>query len=323
MLGFVIRRLAVSALLIAALLTLVFFLAHAAPGDPLQSYLRPDMDPAFIAQLRARFGFDQPLPVQYFKWMRSFLLDFDFGMSVSRQRPVRDLIAQSLPRTLQLAAWALLVRCVLGAVLGVIAAVRRGTAADTGLRLGALLFYSVPSFWLGLMLILVFAWQLRWLPSGQVGSLDHAMLTGLARGWDSVQHLILPVFVLGAGGAASMLRFVRAGLLEALTQEYVRAARARGLSERRVVLRHALRNALLPAVTLVGLSIPGLVGGAVVIEHLFSWPGMGNLTIEAIGQRDYPVIMATTFVSGVVVVLANLLTDIAYGWLDPRVRLES
>jgi peptide/nickel transport system permease protein len=138
-----------------------------------------------------------------------------------------------------------------------------------------------------------------------------------------VQHLILPVFVLGAGGAASMLRFVRAGLLEALTQEYVRAARARGLSERRVVLRHALRNALLPAVTLVGLSIPGLVGGAVVIEHLFSWPGMGNLTVEAIGQRDYPVIMATTFVSGVVVVLANLITDVAYGWLDPRVRLES
>ncbi|MFQ5599543.1 MAG: ABC transporter permease [Candidatus Krumholzibacteriia bacterium] len=323
MLAFVLRRLVVSVLLILALLTLVFFIMHLAPGDPLAIYQDPDIDPRMIEQLRHQFGLDQPLLVQYFKWMRAFLLDFDFGISVAKHRPVAQLLADAIPNTLRLASWALVVRLLVGVALGIVSAVRRGGKADVGLTVGALVVYSMPTFWLGLMMILVFGFQLRWLPAGQMESLDHASLAWAARLWDSTRHLILPVFVLGIGGVASTVRFMRASLLEVLSQDYVRAARAKGLEERSVILKHALRNALLPIVTLVGLSVPSLVGGSVIIEHVFSWPGMGRLTIEAISQRDYWVIMATTFLSGVMVVLGNFLADVTYSLLDPRIRLES
>jgi peptide/nickel transport system permease protein len=322
MLAFLIRRLLTSALLVLALLTLVFFVIRVAPGDPLDSYLEPDVDPRMIETLRTRFGFDEPLPVQYVRWMRNVLVDFDFGISISAQRPVRELVAQALPNTLRLGFWALCVRFVLGIALGTWAAMRRGRS-DAGLRVSALFAYSVPGFWLGIMLILAFAWKLRWFPPGQMQSLDHASLAWSARLLDDARHLVLPVIVLGVGGAASTLRYMRAGLLEVLSQDYVRAARAKGLREHTVVMKHAMRNALLPVVTLLGLSLPGLVGGTIVIEQVFSWPGMGTLTLDAIAQRDYPVIMATTFLSGAVVVLGNLLTDLTYAALDPRIRLES
>jgi peptide/nickel transport system permease protein len=323
MLTFLIRRILLAALLVLALLTFVFFVIQLAPGDPLQGYADPEMDPQLVTQLRTQFGLDQPVAQQYLSWMRSFLLEFDFGISLAKRRAVRDLVAGALPNTIRLAAWALLVRVLLGVGFGILAAVRRGRAADVGLSVGALLVYSVPAFWLGVMLILVFALQLKWLPPGQMVSLDHASLGFAARAWDSARHLMMPVFVLGIGGAAATLRFTRAGMLEVLSQDYVRAARAKGLKERTVILKHALRNALLPVVTLVALSIPALIGGTVVIEHVFSWPGMGKLTIEAISQRDYPVVMATTFLSGVAVVISNLLADVTYSLLDPRVRLES
>lgn len=323
MLAFVVRRLLLSAFLILGLLTLVFFVSHLAPGDPLQSYANPNVDPETIEHLRQQFGLDQPLHVQYTRWLRSFLLDFDFGISVAKRRAVRDLVFEALPNTVRLAVAALAVRFFLGVSLGVVAAVHRGGKRDWGLGLGALLIYSIPSFWLGLMLLLLFAWELKWFPAGHMQSLDAASLPWLQRFLDASWHLVLPVFVLGVGGAASTFRFVRAGMLEVLSQDYVRAARARGLSERRIVLHHALRNALLPVVTLMGLSIPALLGGTVVIESLFSWPGIGRLTLEAIGQRDYPVIMATTFLSGATAVLGSLLADLAARRLDPRIRLEA
>lgn len=323
MLAFLIRRLLASALLVVALLTLVFFVIRVAPGDPLDSYVQPDVDPRTIEMLRSRFGLDEPMPVQYVRWMRNVLVDFDFGISIAAQRPVRELVAQALPNTLKLGFWALCVRFLLGVGLGTWAAVRRGHLSDTGLRISALFAYSVPGFWFGIMLILVFAWNLRWFPPGQMHSLDHASLPWSAQLLDAARHLVLPIVVLGVGGAASTLRYMRAGLLEVLSQDYVRAARAKGLCERTVVMKHAMRNALLPVVTQLGLSLPGLVGGTIVIEHVFSWPGMGTLTLDAIAQRDYPVIMATTFLSGVVVVLGNLLSDLTYAVLDPRIRLES
>lgn len=323
MLAFLLRRILTSVLLVLALLTLVFFVIRIAPGDPLETYLEPDVDPRLIETLRARFALDQPLHVQYVRWLRAVLLDFDFGISVSSQRPVSEMVLRTLPNTLRLGFWALAVRFALGVGLGAWAAVRRGRAIDHALRLGALVVYSLPAFWLGVMLILAFAWNLRWFPAGQMQSLDHASLGWFAALWDDARHLCLPVVVLGVGGAASTLRFMRAGLLDVLSQDYVRVARAKGLRERTVVLKHAMRNALLPVVTLLGLSLPGLVGGTIVIEHVFSWPGMGSLTLDAIAQRDYPVIMATTFLSGVVVVFGNLLADLTYAALDPRIRLEA
>ena len=206
MLAFLVRRIFSAAILVFALLTLVFFIIRIAPGDPLDSYLEPDVDPQMLETLRTRFGLDQSMPVQYVRWMRAVLVDFDFGISVASNRPVHELVAQALPNTLRLGLSALLVRFVLGIALGVWAAVRRGTLADTGLRVIALFIYSLPGFWLGIILILLFAWNLHWFPSGQMQSLDHASLGWTARLGDDLRHLFLPVMVLGVGGAASSLR---------------------------------------------------------------------------------------------------------------------
>jgi peptide/nickel transport system permease protein len=270
--------------------------------------------------MRQRFGLDQPLPVQYLSWLRSTLLEFDFGLSITRQRPVSELLGQAIPHTLRLTCLALLVRILGGCALGIVAATRRGSW-DRSITLGSLFVYSMPTFWLSLMLLLVFAFQLRWLPAGQISGLDRESMSTMAAFWDSLRHLILPVFVLGVGGMASTARYMRASMLEVLRLDFVRTARAKGLSETAVVWRHALRNALLPVATLVGLSIPSLVGGAVVVEYIFSWPGMGQLTLQAIFARDYPVIMATTVLSGVLVVVGNLVSDLLYSWLDPRIDL--
>ena len=323
MLVFLARRFIASALLIVGLLTLVFFVVHAAPGDPLQSYVQAETDAATIATLRRQLGLDQPVPVQYLRWLRSFLLEFDFGTSITRRQEVRSVVLDALPHTLRLGVAALALRLLIGITLGVLAALHHGRRTDVGLGLGALFFYSIPSFWLGLLLLLLFSFELGWLPSGAVHSLDAHRLGWHARVWDGLRHLVLPVIVLGLGGAASTFRFMRAGMLDVLSQDFVRAAHARGLRRRTVVLRHALRNALLPVVTQVGWSIPALLGGAVVVESLFSWPGIGRLTVEAIGQRDVPVIMATTFVAGATAVLGSLVADVLACWLDPRVRLEA
>lgn len=322
MLVYVARRLIGAAFLILGLVSLVFFVVHLAPGDPLLRYVSPEVDPRSIEIMRQKFGLDLPVYQQYVRWLRLTLLEFDFGLSITRQRPVAELLVQAIPNTLCLASLAMLVRLIGGCALGIFSAVRRGGWWDRGITLGALLVYSMPTFWLSLMLLLLFAFHLRWLPAGQMHDLDHQQLSLLQGAGDSLRHLILPVFVLGIGGVASTARYMRASLLEVLELDYVRTARAKGLPESQVVLKHALRNALLPVATLVGLSIPSLVGGAVIVEYIFSWPGMGQLTLQALFARDYPVIMATTMLSGVVVVLGNLISDVLYTWLDPRIQLE-
>ena len=320
MLAYVTRRLLGAMLLLFGLVTIVFFVVRMAPGDPMLRYISPEVDPQSIELMRQRFGLDQPLPIQYLNWLRSTLVEFDFGLSITRQRPVTELLRQAIPHTLRLTCLALLVRIVGGCALGIVAATRRGRW-DRSITLGSLFVYSMPTFWLSLMLLLLFAFQLRWLPPGQISSLDHDSMSTAAAFSDSLRHLILPVFVLGVGGMASTARYMRASMLEVLRLDFVRTARAKGLSERAVVWQHALRNALLPVATLVGLSSPSLVGGAVVVEYIFSWPGMGQLTLQAIFARDYPVIMATTVLSGVLVILGNLVSDLLYSWLDPRIQL--
>jgi peptide/nickel transport system permease protein len=322
MLRFVVRRLLVAALLVVALLSVLFFIVRLLPGDPLAHALTEESGPEDAAVLRHELGLDAPLLVQYGRWLAAWLLRGDFGTSFAARRPVAALLRDTLPNTLVLAGLALLLRFTLGVVAGTWAALRHGTRTDRALVMSALVLYSIPAFWLGVMLQLVFAYTWHWLPPDSRQSLDAATLPFLARGWDLLRHLVLPVCVLGLGGVASTARYMRASLLETLSQDHVRAARARGLSERAVLLRHALRNALAPIVTLLGMSLPALVGGALVVETIFSWPGMGRLAVSAVGARDYPVILATTFLSAVLVVAGNLIADVACSLLDPRVRLE-
>jgi len=314
------RRLLGAVFLLFGLVTVVFFVVRLAPGDPMLRYVSPEVDPQSIELMRQRFGLDQPLPTQYVAWLRSTLIDFDFGLSITRQRPVVELLQQAIPNTLRLTLLALVVRLVGGCLLGILAATRPGRW-DRVITLLSLFVYSMPTFWLSLMLLLVFAFHLQWFPAGQMVGLDHSRMSFFESMADTLRHLALPVFVLGIGGMASTARYMRASMLEVLSLDFVRTARAKGLAERAVIWKHAARNALLPVATLLGLSIPSLVGGAVIVEYIFSWPGMGQLTLQAIFARDYPVIMATTVLSGTLVVLGNLVSDLLYTWLDPRIQL--
>ena len=318
MVRFVLRRLAIAAVLLVGLLTLVFGVLHALPGDPADRFLDPDADPEAVLHARRALGLDAPLPVQYARWLQAFFLQHDLGQSFATHRPVAAMLREAVPNTILLAGTALAVRLLLGIALGTWAAVRRGRAPDRAVLLTALVLHSIPAFWLGAMAMLLFVFGLGWFPPSGMQSLDHEHLSAGARVTDTLHHLVLPVLVLAAGGIASTARYVRASVITAMAHESVRTARARGLPERRIVLHHALRNALVPVVNLIGLSLPALVGGALVVETLFAWPGMGRLAFLAVATRDYPVLLATTWLSAVLVVMGSLLADVAGAMLDPR-----
>jgi peptide/nickel transport system permease protein len=321
MLLFTLRRLVTSALLLWGVVTLTFLLVHVAPGDPIDLMVDPSSGPTEIASLRRVYGLDRPVPEQYARWLGQVLRG-DFGVSLRQHRPVRDVIGDALPRTLQLAGLAFLLDLALGTALGVLGAVRRGSFLDRTTTLTSLAVYSMPSFWLALMLQLLFAYKLQWLPSTGTGEIPFSLGTFWPWLASTAQHLLLPLVVLGVAGAAGTARFMRSSMLEALAQDYVRTARSKGLGPARVVLKHALRNAAIPLVTLAGLSLPMLLSGAVVTEWIFAWPGMGRVTVDAILSRDVPVILATTLLSGSLVVLGSLLADLGYAWLDPRIRVR-
>lgn len=319
---YVFKRLLQAIPLLVGIATVTFFIVHIAPGDPMDVYMekqyRKEVDPSVIEALRHKYGLDQPLPVQYVKWLRN-LAHGDLGESFRYRRPVSELIKERVPYTLQLTVLALLLGAMLGITLGIISAVKQYSALDKSLTVGSLVFYSMPEFWLAVMLVLLFAVNLRWLPTSQTRSLDYELFSLPEKVLDRVRHLILPVFVLGVASAAGTARYMRNQLLEVLSQEYVLAARARGLSERAVILKHALRNALIPIITIYGLELPFLLGGAVLIEKVFAWPGMGLLAVEAIEARDYPIILATSMIAAVLVVIGNLLADVIYAVVDPRI----
>jgi peptide/nickel transport system permease protein len=325
MVRFIIKRLLQAIPLLLGIATITFFIVHMAPGDPMDMYLEPRMhqqiDPEVIETIRRKYGLDQPIHVQYFKWLGN-LAQGDLGESFRYRRPVTSLLGERIPYTLQLALLALLFDAVIGIALGILSAVRQYSLVDKSVTLGSLLIHSIPGFWLALMLVLAFSVNLGWFPTSQTRSLDYEMLSWSGKILDRLWHLALPVFVLGAASAAGTARYMRNRLLEVLSEDYVFAARARGLKERTVIFKHALRNALIPIITIFGLALPFLLGGAVLIEKVFAWPGMGLLAVEAVNGRDYPVILATSMIAAVLVILGNLLADVTYALVDPRVSYE-
>jgi peptide/nickel transport system permease protein len=320
MAAFAVRRLGASMLLILIVLTLTFFLIHLAPGDPSLLIDKPDVSPEYRQSMRAYWDLDKPIPVQYVLWLKSIIVRGDWGVSIEHRRPVAELLRDRIPATILLAGVGVILQYSLGLILGIAAARRVGARADHLLRAGSLMLYALPVFWTGLMALSLFSYRLHWLPGGLMHSIDAAQLGPAARILDLARHLILPSLVLAAAATGATVRFTRNSLLEVLGHDYIRTARAKGLTERRVVWVHALRNAATPLIQLVGLSLPFLLSGSLVVEVVFSWPGMGRLAWESVLSRDYPVILATTALSGILVVAGNLIADLSQAVLDPRVR---
>lgn len=325
---YIVRRLLGAIPLVLGIATIIFFLVNLAPGDPTLLLLSPGVTGDVIQQMRENFGLDQPVHIRYVKWMGAMLTG-DFGYSFSHSRPVLDVLMDFLPNTLILSAAALLVAFLFGIVLGTIQAVRQYSALDSGLSVVLLFFYSMPSFWLALMLILTMSlyarnvWELPiYFPASGMTSTDYDFLSLAGKLVDRVKHLVLPTLSLALVLMAGIARYMRGSMLEVVRQDFVRTAHAKGLPERTVVFKHALRNALLPIITLVGLYIPFLFSGTVFIETIFAWPGMGRMIVDAIFQRDYPVVMAGAFFFATMVVVANLIADLLYAVVDPRIRYE-
>jgi peptide/nickel transport system permease protein len=299
-------RFMTSLVTLLGVVSLVFFLIHLIPGDPVEYILGDSARPADREALRAELGLDRPLPVQYADYL-SGLIRFDLGNSLHSKQPVSALLLERLPATLKLSLFAFLLAILIALPLGVLAATRSGTFWDSGAMTLSLLGVSIPNFWLGPMLILLFSLWLGLTP---------------VSGMEQPGSVILPAITLGVSLAAILARMVRSSLLEVLGEDYIRTARAKGVSEQRIVWRHALGNALLPVITLLGLQFGALLAGSVITEKVFSWPGIGLLLIDAIQQRDYPVVQGTVLLIAVSYLIVNRLTDLTYRVVDPRVRLE-
>ena len=309
------NRIGQSLLLLLGVSVIGFALMHLAPGGPLAVYtLNPTVTAQDIERVKHQFGLDQPVYVQYVKWA-SGLVTGHWGYSFFGGRPVGIIVLERLPATLELMGSSLALALVIGVTTGILGAVRRNSIIDYATATAAMLALSLPTFWFGLLGIYVFAQTLGWLPAGGIAS------TGGGGLLDRLQHLLLPMLVLAFVLVAQWSRYTRSAMLEILTQDYMLTARAKGLGAARVLLGHGLRAALVPLVTLAGLQLPLLVGGALVTETVFSWPGMGLLFVNALGMRDYPVLMAILMVGALVVVLGNLLADIVVALIDPRIRL--
>jgi peptide/nickel transport system permease protein len=318
---FLFRRALHAVLVVWLVITAGFFLIHLAPGDPFSQTLEhPGVSESVRAQWRAELGLDRPLGEQYVRWL-SATVRGQLGFSYSHRRPVRDVLIDAVPNTLQLLGLALIGSFLIGSALGLFQARRRGTTADHATRATSLFFYSMPEFWLAMVMLLLFAHVFPVLPAGGMfDPLVYEQLPWWERAGDRAAHLVLPVATLTLLNAAAIARFQRAAALDVAHQDFVRTARAKGLAERQVMGRHVRRNALLPVITMVGLALPVLVGGAVFVERVFAWPGMGNLTISAIYTRDYPVVLASMLIGAVMVSLGSLLADVLTAAVDPRTR---
>jgi peptide/nickel transport system permease protein len=304
---------------VAGVVTLTFLLLHAAPGDPAERLIGPRATAEQIAAGRHTLGLDRPLFAQYVTWLSRFVRG-DWGTSFATGRPVGATIGAAWPATVRLVTLSLLLSYGFGLVVGAVQAARHRRRLDTALSVASVTLVALPGFWLGLMLVTVFTYLLRVLPAFGAVGYDADYLGTWGRLLDGVRHLLLPLATLtliGVGGAA---RFVRGALLDALEQPFVVTARAKGLRDSAVVMHHALRHALIPVITLLGLSLPALFSGTVLVETVFAWPGVGRVLVEAVQARDYPVVMAATTISAVLVVAGNLLADLAAGIVDPRLR---
>lgn len=286
---------------------------HLAPSDPARLLLGPKAPPETVKQFREKLGLNDPIYIQYFNWFKGVIRG-DLGQSIVTKQPVLKRIAGRLPATLELTISALILTVVMAIPIGLISAVKQYSIIDNITTFLALFWVSMPFFWLGLVLILLFSVNLRWLPiSGRGGMIF--TVSGLA-------HLILPAFTLGAPQIALLMRLTRSSMLEVLNEDYVKTARSKGLREGTVLFKHAFRNGLISIVTLIGMRIPWLFGGAVVTETIFAWPGIGRLMVQAVFERDYPVVQGTVLIIAILVVLSNLFVDILYVYIDPRIKYD-
>ena len=283
--------------------------------------LNPNMNEEAIKRIRAHYGLDEPWHMQYLKWLKN-MMALDFGRSfASDNRPVLDKIAERIPITLLINVLSMFFILAAAIPLGVISAVKQDSWFDRGTSLFVFIGFAVPTFWLALLLMILFGVKLEWLPISGFRSLNYASLTPFQQVVDVSKHLILPIFVSAFGGLAGMSRYMRSNMLEVIRQDYITTARAKGLTEGAVIFRHALRNALLPVITILGLSVPGLIGGSVIFETIFAIPGMGQLFYQSVMMRDYPTIMGILVIGAVLTLLGNLLADLLYSWADPRIRV--
>jgi peptide/nickel transport system permease protein len=311
--GFLLRKAGAALIVIVVASVLVFAGVRALPGDPALALSGENHDPAVLTYIRHKYALDRPLPVQYAKWAW-LALHGDLGTDTTRDLPVANTILEKLPITLELALLAVLLGTLIGVGAGVIAAWRRGKAADYGATGFALIGLSVPHFWLGLLLIILFAVKLGWLPASGYVPFGQDPI-------ENLRHMLLPAVVLGTGLSAVLMRQMRSAMLDSLSADYVRTARAKGLPERRVVGVHAVRNSLITVTTVIGLQLGALISGAVITEQIFSIAGFGRLALEAVNQRDYPVIQGVVLVTATGYVLINLLVDVVYSLLNPRIRV--
>jgi len=312
MTAYLLRRLLLMVPVALLVSLIIFLLLHLTPGDPVRTMLGEEPDPATIAAVRQEYGLDQPLPMQYLSWLGR-LVQGDMGRSLRTRQPVREAIFERLPATLQLGFAALCFSLIIAIPAGILAAIKRNSVWDILASGVTLLGISVPNFFLGIALILFFALVLRVLPPG--GYVPPAQGLG-----ESLRRLILPAITLGTASLAVNTRLMRSSLLDALSQEYIRVARAKGLSERRVIMGHALKNAFIPVITVIGLQVGAILEGAFITETLFIWPGVGRLAVDSISGRDYPVVQGIVLLSALSFLLANLVVDLLYAYLDPRIK---
>jgi peptide/nickel transport system permease protein len=303
---------------VLGVVTLMFALLRLAPGDPALLLVGPAASAEQVAAQRRSLGLDRPVAEQYVSWLGQFVRG-DWGTSIATGRPVRTMLAQAWPATVRLVGVSLVLSYLIGIAVGVVQAARGGRL-DTVLSVATVTLFALPGYWLGLMLVMIFTYRLRLLPAFGAAGFDADFLPPAARLADRLRHLVLPLATLTLVGIGGTARFVRGAMLDVAGAPWVTVARAKGLSETRVMLRHVLRNALVPVVTLLGLSLPTLFSGAVFIEAIFAWPGVGRVLVEAVQARDYPVVMAATAVSALLVVLGNLLAEALVRWVDPRAR---
>lgn len=313
---YVIRRLLLAVPMLIGISVLLFVLMQKVPGGPMAVYgMNPHMTEADKARLIHAMGLDLPIHLQYFKWLTG-AVQGDLGHSLFTGRPVIQMILERVPNTFLLMGVSTVISLLFGLSLGVFSAIRPYSKFDYAATTASFLGYSLPTFWFGIMLMMVFAASLHWLPAGGMRPLG-------SEGWTStIPYLVLPVTVLSIVSIASWSRFMRSSMLEVMRADFIRTARAKGLSERFVIGRHALRNALIPVVTVVMMTMPTLFGGAVMTETIFSWPGLGRLFFDSLGKSDYPVMMGILLISSTLVILFNLLADVLYGMIDPRIALK-
>ena len=313
--GYVLRRLFQGIVLLVVVSAVIFAIVHAAPGGP-ALLIHPDMDPTQVEAMERQLGLDDPIPVQYARWIGNALRG-NLGTSYQHSLPTLELLAERLPNTLLLSGVALALAVLLAVPLGTISAVYRYSYLDYAATVTAFAGVSIPVFWLAILLIIVFSVTLGWLPSAGMRTVGVPASAG-----DLLRHLLMPSLVLATFPLAQLMRYVRSSMVDVLAQDYVRTARAKGLSETAMLCRHALRNALIPMVTVLGVLTPRLLGGAVITETVFAWPGLGRLAVEAAVTRDYPVIMGATLLVSALVILSNLITDLLYVVIDPRIALR-